>query len=122
MAEMFTETILRYFWSIDDVARLFVNVSIDSLSPERANVVADALSYKEWIKPLGVRALVMTTNFNPPSQILNAHAKAIKEENFENENLHGIDKEFKTRPGGTLCIEERKLVTTFWRIKRNIPQ
>nr|GEW03261.1 hypothetical protein [Tanacetum cinerariifolium] len=64
----------------------------------------------------------MTLNFNPPSQILNSHGKAIKEENVENENLFGIDKEVKTRPVGTLCIEETKLVTTFWRIKRYIPQ
>ncbi|GJV92820.1 putative reverse transcriptase domain-containing protein [Tanacetum coccineum] len=41
----------------------------------KANVVADALSRKEWIKPL--------------------------------RNLHDMNKEFKTRPDGTLCIEKR---------------
>ncbi|GJV19743.1 hypothetical protein Tco_1368763 [Tanacetum coccineum] len=89
-------------------------------NPGRENIMANALSQKEQIKPLRVRALVMATNFNLLSQILNAHTKAIKEENVENENLRRIDKEFKTRPGGTLRIEELKLVTTFWRIKRSI--
>ncbi|GKF99263.1 hypothetical protein Tco_0298046, partial [Tanacetum coccineum] len=89
-------------------------------NPGRANIMANALSQKEQIKPLRVRALVMATNFNLLSQILNAHTKAIKEENVENENHRRIDKEFKTRPGGTLRIEELKLVTTFWRIKRSI--
>nr|GEU86073.1 reverse transcriptase domain-containing protein [Tanacetum cinerariifolium] len=48
-----------------------------------ANVVADALSWKERIKPLRVRALVMTIDLNLPSQILNAQAEAIKEENIK---------------------------------------
>ncbi|GJX12654.1 putative reverse transcriptase domain-containing protein [Tanacetum coccineum] len=38
----------------------------------KANVVADALSRKERIKPLRVRALVMTIGLNLPKQILNA--------------------------------------------------
>nr|GEU66574.1 retrotransposon protein, putative, Ty3-gypsy subclass [Tanacetum cinerariifolium] len=40
--------------------------------PGKANVVADALSRKEQIKPLRVRALVMTLHPNLPSQILKA--------------------------------------------------
>ncbi|GJZ64560.1 putative reverse transcriptase domain-containing protein [Tanacetum coccineum] len=65
-----------------------------------ANVVADALSRKERIKPLRVQALVMTINLKQPPKILDAQAEAIKEENVENENLRGIDKEFETRPEG----------------------
>nr|GFC33882.1 putative reverse transcriptase domain-containing protein [Tanacetum cinerariifolium] len=38
----------------------------------KANVVADALIEKEWIKPLRVWALVMTIGLNLPMQILNA--------------------------------------------------
>nr|GFD00519.1 putative reverse transcriptase domain-containing protein [Tanacetum cinerariifolium] len=38
--------------------------------PEKANVVADALSRKEWINPLRVRALVMTIGLDLPKQIL----------------------------------------------------
>nr|GEY48079.1 reverse transcriptase domain-containing protein [Tanacetum cinerariifolium] len=40
--------------------------------PGKANVVADALSQKERIKPLRVRALVMTLHLKLPSQILKA--------------------------------------------------
>nr|GFB04312.1 hypothetical protein [Tanacetum cinerariifolium] len=40
--------------------------------PGKANVVADALSKKERIKPLKVRALVMTIGLELPKQILNA--------------------------------------------------
>ncbi|GJZ45544.1 putative reverse transcriptase domain-containing protein [Tanacetum coccineum] len=55
----------------------------------KANVVADALSRKERIKPLRVRALVMTIDLNLPSQILNAQAEAMKDENVLEENLCG---------------------------------
>ncbi|GJT98805.1 putative reverse transcriptase domain-containing protein [Tanacetum coccineum] len=40
--------------------------------PGKANVVADALSRKESIKPLRVRALVMTIGLNLPKQIPSA--------------------------------------------------
>ncbi|GKC97012.1 putative reverse transcriptase domain-containing protein [Tanacetum coccineum] len=44
----------------------------------KANVVADALSRKERIKPQRVRALVMTIGLDLPKRILNAQAKARK--------------------------------------------
>ncbi|GJZ71268.1 putative reverse transcriptase domain-containing protein, partial [Tanacetum coccineum] len=67
----------------------------------KANVVADALSQKERIKPLRVRALVMTLHSKLPSQILEAQTEAIKEENIKAENLRGMDKAFEVRPDGT---------------------
>ncbi|GKE70554.1 putative reverse transcriptase domain-containing protein, partial [Tanacetum coccineum] len=75
--------------------------------PRRENVVADDLSIKERIKPLPVRALVMTIGLNLPVQILNAQAKEIKEENVKEQNLRGMNKEFETCPDGTLCIEKQ---------------
>ncbi|GJZ17215.1 putative reverse transcriptase domain-containing protein [Tanacetum coccineum] len=75
--------------------------------PGKANVVADVISRKEWIKPLQVRALVMTIGMNLPVQILNAQAEAMKEENVKEENFCGMNKDFETRPDGTLCIEKR---------------
>ncbi|GJW29553.1 putative reverse transcriptase domain-containing protein [Tanacetum coccineum] len=75
--------------------------------PGKANVVADALSRKERIKLLRVRALVMTIDVKLSSQILNAQAEATKEENFKEENMRGINKEFETRSNGTLYIEKR---------------
>ncbi|GJW76861.1 putative reverse transcriptase domain-containing protein [Tanacetum coccineum] len=55
--------------------------------PGKANVVADALSRKERIKPLRDRSLVMTIHPNLPSQILKAQTEALKEENIKAENL-----------------------------------
>nr|GEV98203.1 hypothetical protein [Tanacetum cinerariifolium] len=86
--------------------------------PGKANVVADALSQKEWIKLLRVQALVMTIGLNLPVQILNAQTEAMKEENVKEENLYGMNKEFETRPDGTLCIEKRKPEIPQWKWKK----
>ncbi|GJR63225.1 putative reverse transcriptase domain-containing protein [Tanacetum coccineum] len=69
--------------------------------PGKANVVADALSRKKRIKPLRVRALILTVHPKLPSQILEAQNEALKEENVKNENLRGMDKSFEIRPDGT---------------------
>ncbi|GJZ37986.1 putative reverse transcriptase domain-containing protein [Tanacetum coccineum] len=58
--------------------------------PGKANVVADALSRKERIKPLRVRALVMTIGLDLPKQILNAQTEARKPENIKNEDVGGV--------------------------------
>ncbi|GKB78356.1 putative reverse transcriptase domain-containing protein [Tanacetum coccineum] len=47
----------------------------------KANVVADALSRKERIRPLHVRDLVMTVHKNLPKQILDAQKEAMKNKN-----------------------------------------
>ncbi|GKB89846.1 putative reverse transcriptase domain-containing protein [Tanacetum coccineum] len=52
----------------------------------KVNVVADALSRKERIKLLRVRALVMTIGLNLPKQILESQIEAQKPENFKNED------------------------------------
>nr|GEV20555.1 hypothetical protein [Tanacetum cinerariifolium] len=56
----------------------------------KANMVADALSQKERIKPLRVRALVMTIDLNLPKQILEAQIEALKPENLEKEDVGGV--------------------------------
>ncbi|GJW32147.1 putative reverse transcriptase domain-containing protein [Tanacetum coccineum] len=58
--------------------------------PGKANVVADTLSRKERIKPLRVRALVMTISLNLPVQILNAQIEERKEENYGIKDLCGV--------------------------------
>ncbi|GJX74375.1 putative reverse transcriptase domain-containing protein, partial [Tanacetum coccineum] len=79
----------------------------------KANVVADALSRKERIKPLRVRALVMTIGLDLPKQILNAQTELQKPKNLKNEDVGGmirkdIPKEkLKPRADGTLCLNGR---------------
>ncbi|GKC24035.1 reverse transcriptase domain-containing protein [Tanacetum coccineum] len=73
----------------------------------KVNVVADALSRKKQIKPLRVRALIITVHLKLPSQILEAQNEALKEENVKNENLRGMDKSFEIRLDGTRCLKNR---------------
>nr|GEV03532.1 putative reverse transcriptase domain-containing protein [Tanacetum cinerariifolium] len=58
--------------------------------PRKANVVADALSCKERVEPLWVRALVMTIGLDLPKQILEAQIEALKQENLKNEDVGGM--------------------------------
>nr|GEV31868.1 putative reverse transcriptase domain-containing protein [Tanacetum cinerariifolium] len=78
-----------------------------------ANVVANALSKKERIKPLRVRALVMTIGLNLFKQILEAQTEALKLENFTAEDVGGMlrkdltKERLKPRADGTLCLNNR---------------
>ncbi|GJY74567.1 putative reverse transcriptase domain-containing protein [Tanacetum coccineum] len=79
----------------------------------KANIVVDALSRKERIKPLRVRALVMTISLDLPKQILNAQTEVQKPKNLKNEDVGGmirkdIPKEkLEPRADGTLCLNDR---------------
>nr|GEV77064.1 hypothetical protein [Tanacetum cinerariifolium] len=81
--------------------------------PGKVNMVADALSQKERSKPLRVRALVMTISLNLPKQILSAQLEARKEENFINEDLHGMINKLKPRADRTLCLNNRSWIPRF---------
>ncbi|GJR15394.1 putative reverse transcriptase domain-containing protein [Tanacetum coccineum] len=81
--------------------------------PRKANVVADALSRKERIKPLQIRSLIMTLHPKLPTQILEDQTEAIKEENIKAENLQGMDKSFEIHPDGTRCIKNRSWLPLF---------
>ncbi|GKB30192.1 putative reverse transcriptase domain-containing protein [Tanacetum coccineum] len=75
--------------------------------PGKANVVADALSRKERIEPLRVRALVMTIGLDLPSRILEAQREAVKIENIKAEDISGMLKKLEARADGTLCLDNK---------------
>nr|GEU80594.1 putative reverse transcriptase domain-containing protein [Tanacetum cinerariifolium] len=85
--------------------------------PGKANVVADALSQKERIKPLRVRSLVITIHPKLPSQILEAQTEGIIEENIKAENLRGMDKTFEIRLDGTRCIKNQSWLPLFGNLR-----
>nr|GEW81131.1 reverse transcriptase domain-containing protein [Tanacetum cinerariifolium] len=87
--------------------------------PRKANVVADTLIRKEWIKPLRVRDLVMTIGLDLPKQILGAQTQAKKPENFKKKDVGGMlienskdpekfrKEKLEPRTYGTLCLNNR---------------
>ncbi|GJS68113.1 putative reverse transcriptase domain-containing protein, partial [Tanacetum coccineum] len=84
--------------------------------PGRENVVADALSRKEQIEPLWVRALVMTIGLDLSKRILEAQIEAQKPENLVNEDVGGIirrdmpKERLEPRADGTLCLHGRSWI------------
>ncbi|GJX06583.1 putative reverse transcriptase domain-containing protein [Tanacetum coccineum] len=85
--------------------------------PGKENVVADALSRKGRIKPLRVRALVMTISLDLPKQILSAQSEARKEENFINEDLHSMINKLEPRSDEMLCLNNRSWIPRFGDLK-----
>ncbi|GKB54279.1 putative reverse transcriptase domain-containing protein [Tanacetum coccineum] len=86
--------------------------------PGKANVVADALSRKERIKPLCVRALMMTVHNNLPKQIHESQEEAMKGKNVKAENLRRLIKQiFKFCPDGTRCFRNRVWLPRYGRLR-----
>ncbi|GJR02538.1 putative reverse transcriptase domain-containing protein [Tanacetum coccineum] len=72
--------------------------------PSKANVVADALSRKERVKPKRVRAMNMTLQSTIKDRILTAQKEAVD----ESAGLHkGLDEMIKQRSDGTLYYLDR---------------
>nr|GEY25840.1 putative reverse transcriptase domain-containing protein [Tanacetum cinerariifolium] len=67
--------------------------------PGKANVVADALSQKERIKPLRIRTLIMIIGLDLPRQILETQTEAMKPENLKSEDVGGMLIENSKDPG-----------------------
>ncbi|KAJ0914366.1 putative nucleotidyltransferase, Ribonuclease H [Helianthus annuus] len=81
--------------------------------PGKANVVADALSRKERIKPIRVRAMEMIIQTYLSSRVRAAQKEALKEGNLEEEYLHGMEKILVPNREGTLCFGKRIWVPLF---------
>nr|GEW38383.1 putative reverse transcriptase domain-containing protein [Tanacetum cinerariifolium] len=84
---------------------------------------ANALSRKERIKPLWVRAVVMTIGLNFLKQILEAQIKAQKPENFKNEDVGGMIKKdipkdkLEPRVNETLCLNGRRWLPCYGHLR-----
>nr|GFA13409.1 putative reverse transcriptase domain-containing protein [Tanacetum cinerariifolium] len=85
----------------------------------KAYIVADTLSKKERIKPLRVRALMMTISLDLPKQILEAQTEARKPKNLKFEDAGGMLSEnskdpekprkekLEPRADRTLCLNNK---------------
>ncbi|GJU60087.1 putative reverse transcriptase domain-containing protein [Tanacetum coccineum] len=91
--------------------------------PGKANVVIDALSRKERIKPLRVRALAITIGLDLPKQILNPQTKARKPKNIKNKNVGGmirkdiLKEKLEPRTDGTLCLNGRSWLPCYGNLR-----
>ncbi|GJR07641.1 reverse transcriptase domain-containing protein [Tanacetum coccineum] len=75
--------------------------------PGKANVVADALSRKERLKPRRVRAMAVTIQAGMREKIQAAQSEALKQENILMENLHGLDQQMEKKEGESLYFMDR---------------
>nr|GEY29496.1 reverse transcriptase domain-containing protein [Tanacetum cinerariifolium] len=89
--------------------------------PGKENVVANALSWKERIKPLRVHALIMTIGLDLPRQILEAQTDTMKPENLKSEDVGGMlienskdpekpqKEKLELRVDETLCLNNKSV-------------
>ncbi|KAJ9565898.1 hypothetical protein OSB04_001864 [Centaurea solstitialis] len=75
--------------------------------PGKANVVADALSRKEQVKPTRSRAMGMVVQTSLKSQIVEAQKEALKADNLKKETLHKLEKEFEEKSDGVRYFKDR---------------
>ncbi|GJT66216.1 putative reverse transcriptase domain-containing protein [Tanacetum coccineum] len=75
--------------------------------PDKANVVADALSRKERVKPKRVREMAMTIQSGVKGMILAAQGEAFNQENVLAERLHGLDQQMERKGDGSLYFMDR---------------
>ncbi|GKB68767.1 putative reverse transcriptase domain-containing protein [Tanacetum coccineum] len=75
--------------------------------PRKANVVADALSKKERVKPRQVRAMFMTIQSSVKDKILVAQCEASRIEITTSEMLRGLDQPMEKKEDGGLYFMDR---------------
>nr|GEU38821.1 putative reverse transcriptase domain-containing protein [Tanacetum cinerariifolium] len=74
---------------------------------DKANVIADALSRKERVKPRRVRAMAMAIQSEVRGMILAAQSEAFKQENVLAKRLHGLDQQIERKEDESLYFIDR---------------
>ncbi|KAJ9547942.1 hypothetical protein OSB04_020485 [Centaurea solstitialis] len=75
--------------------------------PGKANVVVDALSRKERVKPTRTRAMGVIVQTSLKSQILEAQREALKADNLKKETLYKMEKEFEEKTDGVRYFKDK---------------
>ncbi|GKB36862.1 putative reverse transcriptase domain-containing protein [Tanacetum coccineum] len=75
--------------------------------PGKANVVAEALSRKERLKPRRVRAMAMTIQTGMREKIQAAQGEAFKQENILAESLYVLDQQMEKKEDESLYFMDR---------------
>ncbi|KAD3640213.1 hypothetical protein E3N88_29436 [Mikania micrantha] len=88
--------------------------------PGKANVVADALSRKERVKPLRVRAMGMTVRTSLHDNIIQAQQEVIERENLKKELDCGVEKHLETKPDGLVYFKDRIWIPTVEELRKLI--
>nr|GEU44500.1 putative reverse transcriptase domain, ribonuclease H-like domain, aspartic peptidase domain protein [Tanacetum cinerariifolium] len=85
--------------------------------PCKANVVVDALSKKEWLKPRQAQSMSMAIHSSIKAMILEAQIKASKDVTSQAEMLKGLDKKFERKEDGGLYVTGRILVPVYGNLR-----
>nr|GEV03271.1 putative reverse transcriptase domain-containing protein [Tanacetum cinerariifolium] len=97
---------------------LFINYDCEiRYHPGKVNVVADALSMKERMKPRRTRAMSMTIHSSIKARILEAQSEASKGANTPTEILKGLNKQFKRKKDSGLYLAERIWVPVYGNLR-----
>nr|GEW80207.1 putative reverse transcriptase domain-containing protein [Tanacetum cinerariifolium] len=89
----------------------------DALNQGKANVVADALSRKERMKPRRARAMSITMHSSIKARILEAQSEASRGVYTRAEMLKGLDKQFERKEVGGLYLAERIWVPVYGNLR-----
>lgn len=88
--------------------------------PGKANVVVDALSRKERLKPRRIRAMSITIQSNLRTKILESQREAVKDLKAPTEGLRGLDTQFENKDNEMIYFVGRIWVPFFGGVRKLI--